>query len=84
MQKASLGTYTSLNPSASAFAEGVKMDGVTGVTIKNIIINNVRSGIYLSSSENNVIQDNTLSSNGYGVNLYNSPSNTITSKHNKF
>ncbi|MBT6647523.1 MAG: hypothetical protein HOB51_08440, partial [Thaumarchaeota archaeon] len=73
------GTYTSLNPSTSAFTEGVKMDGVTGVTVKNIIINNVNSGIYLSSSENNVIQDNTLTNNGYGVNLYNSPSNTITS-----
>ena len=76
--KSITGTYTSLNPSASTFTEGVKMDGVTGVTIKNIIINNVRSGIYLSYSENNVIQDNTLSNNGYGVNLYNSPSNTIT------
>ncbi|MBT7252765.1 MAG: hypothetical protein HN875_03405, partial [Candidatus Nitrosopelagicus sp.] len=75
--KSITGTYTSLNPSASTFTEGVKIDGATGVTVKNLVINNVNSGIYLSSSENNSIYDNTLSNNGYGVNLYDSPSNTI-------
>ena len=75
--KSITGTYTSLNPSDSTFTEGVKIDGATGVTVKNLVINNVNSGIYLSSSENNLIIDNTLSNNGYGVNLYDSPNNAI-------
>ena len=42
--KSITGTYTSLNPSASTFTEGVKIDGATGVTVKNLVINNVNSG----------------------------------------
>ena len=72
------GTYTALNPSAATFTEGILVDGKTGVTLSNVEIYNVLTGIYLSSSENNWIVHSRLIDNGYGVSLYDSPNNKIT------
>ncbi|KFM16652.1 MG2 domain protein [Marine Group I thaumarchaeote SCGC RSA3] len=77
--KSITGTYTSLNPSAATFREGVMIDGKTSITIKNILINNVPSAIHLITSDGNTIQDNILSDNGYGMELYDSDNNQINS-----
>jgi len=58
---------------------GIYINGKTRNTIKNCIITKFSEGIYLYSSSNNTITNNTLNDNSYyGIILYSSSSNTIT------
>jgi parallel beta-helix repeat protein len=77
--KSITGTFTYLNPAGSTFHDGVLVDGKTGITIENILINSVPSGIHLTTSDGNTIQSNTLSGNGRGIELYDSDNNQINS-----
>ncbi len=58
---------------------GISLDGRNNVTIKNVEVTNFTAGIYLSSSTNNNITGNTVSSNNEdGIVLSYSSNNTVT------
>jgi len=57
---------------------GVYLYAITDITIKNLTVQSFMDGIYLSSSNDNTLQGNTVSDNsGYGIRLDSSTSNTI-------
>lgn len=58
---------------------GIYLNGRTGVTIKNCIVDNFERGVYLvSSSNNNIINIISTSHGDHGIFLSSSPSNNIT------
>jgi parallel beta-helix repeat protein len=57
---------------------GIYLYGRTDVTIKNLNINNFNTGIYLGSSDNSVVINNTISINWVGIILFASNSNIIS------
>jgi len=69
--------YTVQGPGSSYI--GISLDGRNNVTIKNVEVTNFTAGIYLSSSTNNNITGNTVSSNNEdGIVLSYSSNNTVT------
>jgi len=46
---------------------GIYLPERSGVTIKNLIVNNFSTGIYFYSSSNNNLTGNTISNNHYGI-----------------
>lgn len=59
---------------------GVDLSGRTGVTLKNLNIEKFTYGIYLNSSDHNILADNTASFNmPIGILLSSSSNNTLTS-----
>ena len=64
---------------------GVYLRGRTGVTVKNVIIENFNSGVGLNGSSNNTLMGNTVSGCSHGIWLYTGSShntlidNTVTS-----
>jgi len=54
---------------------GVDLTGRSNVTIKNMKIKEFDCGIWLYSSSNNGISGNSITNNGYGVELYDHSSN---------
>ncbi|MEM4647924.1 MAG: right-handed parallel beta-helix repeat-containing protein, partial [Candidatus Pacearchaeota archaeon] len=58
---------------------GIYLNGKTGNTIKNCIITDFYNGIYLASSSNNILTNNTASSNRWnGIFLWSSSNNILT------
>jgi parallel beta-helix repeat protein len=58
---------------------GLILTGVSNVTIKNTNIKGFQNGIYLSSSNSNIINGNNATANGqFGIYLYSSSSNTVS------
>ena len=55
------------------------LESVTGCKILNNYVRNGGHGIYLGSSNSNIIRDNTIEDNNVGIYLSNSDSNTIRS-----
>ena len=65
------GATHTVTGSGSGF--GIKLVGKTGVTIKNLTVQNFSSGIYLASYSNgNNLTDNTISGNARGIHLHTS------------
>ena len=63
----------------SGTGNGVYLCGRSGVTVKNLTVKSFYSGIYLYSSNNNNITNNTASSNSrYGILITSSSGNTMT------
>ena len=56
---------------------GINVTGRNNVTIKNFKIYSFSAGIYLSSSSNNTLTNNTANSNKYGIHLVSSDDNDI-------
>ena len=64
-------------------ALGVNLSGRRKVTIRNLIVKNFWRGIYLDSSDNNIMINNTVISEGWvnnwaGISLYNSSNNILS------
>jgi len=57
---------------------GIKLDGRSKVTIKNVKIKAFNSGIGLYSSSNNSISGNNITNNSYGVFITNSSGNSVS------
>ncbi|MFA5830242.1 MAG: NosD domain-containing protein [Candidatus Paceibacterota bacterium] len=49
----------------------------TGVTIKNLVVNNSETGIFLNQSDHSIIFGNTLIGNALGISVVNGDNNTI-------
>jgi parallel beta-helix repeat protein len=58
---------------------GISNIGFKNVTVKNCVIKNFTTGIYLYSSSNNLLTNNTANLNQCGIDLYNSSNNKIIS-----
>ena len=56
---------------------GVYLSGRTGVTIKNFLIRNFLYGIRSESSQDVVIEGNTISSNSYGISISQGNNHTL-------
>ena len=56
---------------------GVLLVGRTGVTVKNVIVENFHTGIFLDESDGNTLTRNTANSNVVGIRI-DSNSNTLT------
>jgi|GEM_PF-6990075 len=65
---------------------GVYLNGRTGVTVKDLNVNNFDFGIYLYASSNNTLSGNTSSNNNEGIRIRDGGANTlvnnITSNNN--
>ncbi len=63
----------------SRSGNGITLEGVSGVTVRDCNVANFWNGIYLLSSINNNLTGNTANSNGYyGVELWVSDNNSLT------
>ena len=58
--------------------DGIRIIEQSGVTVKNLIINNFKNGIILVSSDNANIENVNSSNNGWGITLESSSNNTLT------
>jgi len=56
---------------------GIDMDGGSNNTVKNCIVNEFYSGIYLYNSDHTTLTDNTVSNNYQGIYLVSSNYNTL-------
>jgi len=66
---------------------GIYLFNKSGVTLKNLIVNNFFSGIQLYYSNNNILSNNTPSNNIFGISLDSSNNNTLnnnTSSNNTY
>lgn len=54
---------------------------LTNVTVKNAIITDWDRGIFYRNAQNGSIENNTASSNGYGIRLFSSSSNTLSNNN---
>ncbi len=64
-------------------ADGVVIQGVTGVTVKNLTVQSFDTGVYLNGASSVTLTGNTLAGNvSSGVNIVSSNSNTVY--HNNF
>ncbi len=61
------------------FQNGVLIDGKTGVTVRNLQVVGFNSGIHLIDSNENMIKENSLTNNGYSIQLDSSHNNEISS-----
>ncbi|GAH42836.1 unnamed protein product, partial [marine sediment metagenome] len=58
---------------------GLYSNGISGITITNLLIDGFSYGIYLYSSGSSTVTDNTVTDNYYiGIYLYSSGSSTVT------
>ncbi|MFA6462355.1 MAG: NosD domain-containing protein [Candidatus Woesearchaeota archaeon] len=65
--------------------EGINLTGVQNITIKNLIIVNFSSAIYLENSSNNTLTNNRLENNSFGVKILSSSNyNNLTLNYLKY
>ncbi len=67
----------------SSQSDGVLVQGVTGVTVKNLTVQSFDTGVYLNAAAGVTLTGDTIAGNvSYGINLVSSSSNTVY--HNNF
>jgi len=66
-------------PSPGSSFRGIFASGKTGITINNCKVINFGYGIRFEGSSNNILTNNNVSSNSYGIYLYQSNSNQLSS-----
>ncbi|MCW4011188.1 MAG: right-handed parallel beta-helix repeat-containing protein [Candidatus Bathyarchaeota archaeon] len=70
--------FTLLRDSIWAPNTGIVLNGRINVTVQNLVINNFRTGIYLTNSRNSSVISNSLNSNQQDIQLNGSCSNIIS------
>lgn len=76
-----VGSFNKINNNTVSdnYGTGIHIDGVNNIVRGNKITNNSYNGIYLTYfSDYNVIDNNLISNNGVGINLWSSEGNTIS------